>query len=138
MIFSTKVFAVYGATALTMLLLDVVWLGLVAKPLYMQGIGHLMTAQPRWAVALLFYTLYSVGLMIFCVLPQAALPGPWKAALYGALFGLCAYGTYDLTNLITLRGWPVGLSILDMAWGAFISAVSAAAGKVVLDRFPPG
>ena len=138
MIFSTKVFAAYGATALTMLLLDVVWLGLVAKPLYMQGIGHLMTAQPRWAVAILFYALYPVGLMVFGVMPQAALPGPWKAALYGALFGLFAYGTYDLTNLITLRGWPVGLSILDMAWGALVSAVSVAAGKAVLDRFPPG
>ena len=138
MIFSTKVLAAYGATALTMVLMDVVWLGVIARPLYAQGIGHLMTDQPRWAVAALFYAFYAVGLMVFSVLPQAALPGPWQTALYGALFGLFAYGTYDLTNLITLRGWPVGLSILDTVWGAAASAVSAAVGKVVLDRFPPG
>ncbi len=127
----------YAASATVMLLLDLLWLGLIATPLYQQGIGHLMADDPRWAVALVFYAGYPVGLVLFAVLPQVGQTGTLKAALLGALFGLIAYGTYDLTNLATLRDWPLGLSLLDMGWGALVSALSSAAGKVALDRLPP-
>ena len=127
---------VYAATAFVMLLLDGLWLGVIARPLYMQGIGHLMAEQPRWAVAVMFYAAYAAGLVVLVVLPQSATAGLAHTALYGALFGLFAYGTYDLTNLATLRGWPVGLSLLDMAWGALISALSSVAGKAAWDRLP--
>lgn len=134
---SRNVLAVYGAIAIVMLLLDLLWLGLIATPLYQQGIGHLMADEPRWAVALVFYAGYPVGLVLFAVLPQAGQTGVTRAGLLGALFGLIAYGTYDLTNLATLRDWPLGLSLLDMGWGALVSALSSAAGKVALDRLPP-
>ena len=134
----TRYLAIYAGTATLMVLLDLIWLGLVAKPLYQQGIGHLMSEQPRVAVAVAFYLVYALGLVVFAVMPHAALAGPWKAAMFGALFGFFAYATYDLTNLATLRGWPLGLSLLDMAWGALVSGLSAAAGKAVLDRLPPG
>ncbi len=121
----------YAATATLMVVLDLVWLGVVAKPLYQQGIGHLMAEQPKMAVAALFYAIFALGLLVFAVLPA----GTWvQAAASGALFGFFAYATYDLTNLATLRNWPLTLALLDMAWGTLVSGVSAAAGKFTLDR----
>ena len=108
----TKYFAAYFATLVLMLVLDLLWLGVIAKPLYQQGIGHLMAEHPRVAVALAFYLLYPVGLV-------------W--------FGFFAYATYDLTNLATLRDWPVSLAALDTAWGTAVSAVCAAAGRLALE-----
>lgn len=130
----TRYLAAYAATLLVMLVLDALWLGVMAKTLYQQGIGHLMSEQPRMAVAAAFYLLYPVGLLVFGVAHGGA-AGDWKsAALYGGLFGLFAYATYDLTNLATLRNWPASLAAIDIAWGAFVSAASAIAGRLVLDR----
>ncbi len=130
----TKQLAAYAATALVMLVLDAIWLGLIAAPLYQQGIGHLMAPQPRLGVAALFYLLYPLGIVIFAVAARPA--GAWQPTLLaGALFGFFAYATYDLTNLATLKGWPVGLSLVDVAWGSVVSAVSAGAGRWAMDRF---
>jgi uncharacterized membrane protein len=134
----TRLFTAWAATAVVMIALDLLWLGLIAKPLYQQGIGHLMAAQPHVPVAIAFYALYATGLVVFAVWPAEAAPGWSKALLSGALFGFFAYATYDLTNLATLRDWPVGLSLIDIAWGTCVSAVSAAAGKLALDRFSAG
>jgi len=122
------------ASMVTMMALDFAWIGFVARPLYTSGIGHLMAEQPNVAAALLFYVVFSIGLTIFAVAPGAGTADWRKTLLTAAAFGFFAYATYDLTNLATLRGWPVGLSLLDMAWGCCISAVAAAAGKAVLDR----
>ncbi len=130
----TKYFAAYGATLAVMLVLDVLWLGFVAKPMYQQGIGHLMAEQPRLLVALAFYLVYALGLTVFAVVPDAG-AGKWQAAaVSGALFGFFAYATYDLTNLATLRNWPIGLAAIDMAWGSLVSGVCAGAGRLALDR----
>ena len=128
----------YTAIAVVMIALDLLWLGVIAKPLYQQGIGHLMAEQPNVPVAVLFYALYTLGLLLLAVLPNAAEPGWRKTLGTAALFGFFAYATYDLTNLSTLKGWPVGLSLLDMAWGTFVSTASAAAGKFALDRIGSG
>ena len=125
---------VYAATALVMLAIDAVWLGFIARPLYVQAIGPLMADPPRWGVAALFYLAYPAGLVWLAVRPQAGTKGLRATAVAGAALGLFAYGTYDLTNLATLRGWPVWIAALDMAWGTAVSAVAAAAGKAVLDR----
>lgn len=130
-----KYSAVYAATLLTMVALDALWLGVIAKPVYQQSIGHLMAAQPNFAIAGLFYMLFAVGLMWFSVTPDGHGTGWSKTILSAAMFGFFAYATYDMTNLSTLRDWPVGVSILDVAWGTLVSAVSAGAGKLVLDRF---
>lgn len=125
----------YAATAAALLVLDALWLGVVAQPLYQQSIGHLMADQPRWTAAVAFYLVYPLGLMRFALLPHRtdSAMGPTLSA--AALFGFFAYATYDLSNLATLRDWPVGLSLIDIAWGSAVSMAAAAAGKLALDRF---
>jgi uncharacterized membrane protein len=118
----------YAATACVMIVLDLIWLGLIAKPLYQNGIGHLMARSPRIVPAALFYLLFPLGLVLFAVLPQAA-SGVWtNAFLWGGLFGFFAYATYDLTNLATLKNWPLPLALIDMAWGTVVSGVASTAG----------
>lgn len=128
-----RVLAAYAGTALVMVALDMLWLGVVAKAMYQQGIGHLMAAQPNVAVAVCFYLLYALGVVIFAVQPQQG-GGSWAQTLtLAALFGFFAYATYDLTNLATLRDWPWRLSLIDIAWGVVVSTAAAAGGKAAFD-----
>lgn len=114
-----------------LLAMDALWLGVVAKDLYQQEMGHLMAAQPRWAAAAAFYLAYPLGLVIFAVRPALAAHSVGRAVVLGGLFGLFAYGTYDLTNLAVVRDWPLGLTFIDLAWGTFASAVSAGVGAAL-------
>ena len=121
---------VYLATLVTVLLLDFIWLRLLARSWYETGMAHLLAPEPRMGAAAAFYLLYPVGLVVFAALPSG---GDWARALWtGALFGLFAYGTYNLTNLAVLRDWPLGLTFIDMAWGAAVSATGAVAGALAL------
>lgn len=127
-----------AATATVMVALDLLWLGLIARPVYRQGIGHLMAETPVVPVAVLFYAVYALGLVWFAVAPQSV-ETRWAATLgSAALFGFVAYATYDLTNLATLRAWPLGLSLIDVAWGSLVSAGAAAAGRFAMDRLDGG
>ena len=118
----------YVATLVVFGVLDFVWLGFVAKDMYRSGIGHLMLDTPLWPAAIAFYLIYIVGLVIFGV--RAGLEsGEWtQALLYGALFGFFCYATYDLTNLATLKGWPVSIVIADLAYGTVASGIAVTAG----------
>lgn len=127
-----KQLAGYLAVVLVIVALDMLWLGIIAKSMYQQAIGHLMAEQPKLLAAVAFYVLYAAGLMIFAVAPLAEDPAWGKTVLMGALFGFFAYATYDLSNLATLRNWPLGLSLMDIAWGSCLSAVAAAAGKAAV------
>jgi uncharacterized membrane protein len=128
-----KYVAAYAGTAIVMVALDMLWLGVIAKPMYQQGIGHLMAEKPNVGVAVVFYLLYALGVVIFAVSPQHN-GSSWALTLMmGALFGFFAYATYDLTNLATLRDWPLRLSLIDIGWGTLVSAASAAGGKAALD-----
>jgi len=128
-----KYVAAYAGTAIVMVALDMLWLGVIAKPMYQQGIGHLMAEKPNVGIAVLFYLLYALGVVIFAVSPQHN-SSSWTVTLaMGALFGFFAYATYDLTNLATLRDWPLRLSLIDIGWGTVVSAASAASGKAALD-----
>ncbi|QRF58839.1 DUF2177 family protein [Variovorax paradoxus] len=129
---TTKHLAAWAATFLVMALIDSLWLGVIAKSLYQQGLGHLMASEPKLGFAALFYLLYPVGLVFFAVLPGAEAASLARTALLGALLGLFAYATYDLTNLSIMKGWPLGLSLLDLAWGTFASGVAATAGGAAL------
>ncbi len=101
--------------------IDLVWLGLIAKNLYKEQIGHLMAQEIKWSAALIFYFLYLFGLMFFAIWP-ALKDNNWSQALfYGSLFGLISYATYDLTNLATLTRWPIKIVIYDLIWGCFLS-----------------
>ena len=129
----TRLLSAYTGTLLVMVALDLLWLGVIAKPLYQQGIGHLMADKPNVPVAVLFYALFALGLVVFAVAPAGPAPGWGKTAAMAAMFGFFAYATYDLTNLATLRQWPVGLSLMDMAWGTCVSAAAAVGGKALMD-----
>lgn len=110
---------------------DFLWLGLIALDFYKKEIGALMLEKPRLEVAVLFYVLCAAGITILAVQPALA-AGDWsKAVFLGAVFGLCAYGTYDLTNLATLQRWPVRLAMVDMAWGTILVSFSSLVGYVV-------
>ena len=115
----------YAATAFVFLAIDYVWLAFVAKDFYARSIGHLMRDAPDFGAAAVFYLFYVAGVVFFAVLPAES----WKGALLrGALLGLLAYGTYDMTNLATLKGWPWRMAAVDMAWGAFLTATAAIGG----------
>lgn len=129
----------YLGTAVVFLLIDFLWLGFVAKDFYFGQLNHLMLDKINIPVALGFYLLYAVGIVVFAVSP-ALENGQWITSLmYGALFGFFAYATYDLTNMATLKDWPVLMSVVDVAWGAFITGTSATAGffltRYIIDKF---
>jgi len=103
--------------------IDMIWLGLVAKNFYKSQIGFLMKPDINWTAAIIFYFLFIVGLVLFVIMP-AVEKGSWiYALLFGALFGLITYATYDLTNLATLKDWPLLVTIVDLAWGATLGAL---------------
>jgi len=102
--------------------IDMVWLGVVAKGFYRQQIGSLMRSPVNWVAAIVFYLLFILGLVVFVVAPAMDHESWMRALLYGALFGLIAYATYDLTNLATLRDWPLLVTVVDLVWGAVLAA----------------
>ncbi len=115
----------YLIAVLIFFLIDMLWLGVIAKTLYQREIGHLMAPQFKLVPALLFYLIYIGGLVFFAILPSVETASIKNALLCGALFGFVAYATYDLTNFATLRGWPLKIVIYDLLWGTFISAATA-------------
>ncbi len=118
----------YIATAVAFLLIDLVWLGVVAKGFYAREIGGLLLASPGVTVAGLFYLGYVAGVVFFAVAPALAAQS-WKIALVnGILLGLLAYGTYDLTNLATLAGWSWRMALVDLAWGGCLTGLTAVVG----------
>ncbi len=123
------------AAGVILAVLDLLWLGVIAKGWLAGQLGPLMREEILPVPAILFYLLYAAGLGFFAVMPALA-QGEWmRAAMTGAFFGLVAYATYDLTNLATLRNWPLPMVIVDLAWGAALSAVSAAGGVMLLRQF---
>lgn len=102
--------------------IDMIWLGLVAKNFYRGQIGMLMKSDINWTAAIIFYLLFIVGLVFFVITP-AVEKGSWTVALFtGALFGFITYATYDLTNLSILKDWPLLVTVVDLAWGAVLPA----------------
>ncbi|MGB3338859.1 MAG: DUF2177 family protein [Devosia sp.] len=122
----------YAASAVTFFALDFIWLSLAVPRIYRPLLGTLLRDSPNLPVAAAFYLVYVIGIVVFAVLPAAS-AGSWLMALgLGALLGLVAYGTYDFTNLSTVRDWPVMVSVVDLAWGISVSAVAALVGYAAL------
>lgn len=122
----------YLAALATLAILDALWLGVVAREFYKARMGQLLVEQPLWWAAILFYLIHAAGVAVFAV-PPAVAAGTWTAAvLYGALFGFCVYAAYDLTNLATLRGWPMAISLVDLAWGAVVTAAATLVAFLVV------
>jgi uncharacterized membrane protein len=115
-------FKIYLVAIPIFFLIDMLWLGIIAKDIYAKYMGHLMRATPNWPVALLFYFLFIVGLVIFAIYP-ALLKNSWTYALgYGALFGFFTYMTFDLTSLAVMKDWQWPIAVIDIIWGTVLSA----------------
>jgi uncharacterized membrane protein len=118
----TRALSIYAVTLPIFFAIDLVWLGVVAKNFYRQHLGHLLSPQVNWTAAILFYLVFIAGIVFFAVRPALEVNSPLRALTYGALFGFLTYATYDLTNQATLRDWPVLVTVVDLAWGAVLSA----------------
>ncbi|MDI1298530.1 DUF2177 family protein [Methylotenera sp.] len=129
-----KLLPAYITIIVVMFVLDLVWLSMLAEPLYQAGIGHLMAAKPNLMFAGLFYLVYALGLMRFAILPNIAARGIKNTFVAAAVFGFFIYASYDLTNLALLKDWPLRLSVIDIAWGTLLSGVSASVGKLVFNK----
>jgi uncharacterized membrane protein len=103
-------------------LIDLVWLGVVARGFYAKQLGELLKSPPNWTAAIIFYLLFIVGLLIFAIVPALEKNSWTHVLIYGAMFGFFTYMTYDLTNLATLKGWPLRLVFVDIVWGIVLSA----------------
>jgi uncharacterized membrane protein len=125
----------YFLSLIIFLGIDAVWLTVIAKNFYTKYIGHLMSAAPNLPAALVFYLLYIIGIVVFCVIPNVGRGSVINAVMLGALFGLCAYATYDLTNFATLKNWPLIVVVTDLAWGTFITAAVAGLTAFISQKF---
>ena len=126
----------YAVTAVVFLAVDYIWLSR-AMSFYKNSLGDLLAEKPNLLAAAAFYLIYFVGIVVFAVMP-AARNGGWVSALsLGGLLGLVAYATYDLTNLATLSRWPIVVTVVDMVWGTFVTALASLAGFVAICTFAP-
>jgi len=121
----------YLVTVVVFLVIDYIWLGIIMKDYLQTQLGHLMVDEVNLTIAAFFYLFFAAGIVLFCVMPAFEAQSWIKAAVLGGILGFLAYGTYDVTNMATLKDWPVMMSVIDIAWGTTLTAVSATAGYVV-------
>ncbi len=123
----------YLATFAAFFVIDLLWLGLVARTFYRKYLGFIMAENVNWAAAIIFYLLFILGILVFVTLPGLESGSLQSTLIRAALFGLITYATYDLTNLATLKDWPLTVTIVDLIWGTVLSTavsyVSFMAGK---------
>jgi uncharacterized membrane protein len=120
-----KYAGIYLSFLVTLIAIDLVWLLGIAKNLYRNDMGDLMASEPKLIAGLAFYLLYALGVCIFVIIPALSKQSLLYALQYGALFGLFCYMTYDLTNLAVIRDFPTRLALVDIAWGSFVTALTA-------------
>lgn len=127
----SKLLLAYLLTSVVFFAIDLTWLGLVAKGLYAKYLGGLLSDQVNWTAAITFYLLFIVGIFLFVILPAAEKSSWQHALIYGALFGFFTYATYDLTNLATLKNWPLTIVFIDIAWGMALTGSVSLAGYAI-------
>jgi len=115
----------YGLTVPLFFVIDIIWLGVVAKSFYQKNLKYILSPNVNWTAAIIFYLIYIAGILIFAVLPAVAKDSLRHAAVWGALFGFFTYATYDLTNLALLKDWPVVIVIIDILWGVILCSTVA-------------
>lgn len=121
-------------TFVVFMAIDLVWLGVVAKDLYKKHLGYIMTDQVNWSAAFIFYLIFVAG-MLFFVIDPALKKESWQYALFvGAVYGFITYATYDLTNLATLKDWPVTITVIDLIWGTTLSALTSFFSYMILAK----
>ncbi|CAN5626204.1 DUF2177 family protein [soil metagenome] len=124
----TRYLVAYFSSLVALLVLDGLWLGVLMGSTYRSALGQMMLDSPRLVPAALFYLGYAAGVVVFAILPGIEAQQWQRTAVLGALLGLLAYGTYDLSNLATLKDWKLHLTLIDMAWGTVVTCVVATAG----------
>tara|TARA_B100000427_G_scaffold87767_1_gene72180 strand:- start:4572 stop:4982 length:411 start_codon:yes stop_codon:yes gene_type:complete len=115
--------------------IDVVWLAYLGRAIYVYFIGDFLRSPPLWSAALLFYILFIIGMMVFCIVPAINQQSRRYAVLYGGFYGFITYMTYELTNFAVIANWPVGIVPIDIAWGTFLSASISLLTTVIYLRF---
>jgi len=115
----------YALTVPVFFIIDLIWLGVVAKGFYQKNLKYILSPNVNWTAAIIFYLIYIAGILIFAVLPGVAKDSVRHAALWGALFGFFTYATYDLTNLALLKDWPLNIVVVDILWGMVLCTVVA-------------
>ncbi len=121
-------------TFITFLAIDGLWLTIIAKDFYAKHLGFIMTKTPNLTAALIFYLIYIFTMVVLVISPALQKGSLMTAILTGALFGLCAYATYDLTNLATLKDWPLLVTIVDLIWGTVLSGAVAGISYLILTK----
>jgi len=116
----TTFFKLYGIAFVVFFVIDLIWLGLVAKKLYQREIGQLLKPDVNWVAAMIFYALFIAGLVVFVLMPGVDANSVSKVMLLGAFFGLVSYATYDLTNLATMKDFTLKITLIDLSWGTFL------------------
>jgi uncharacterized membrane protein len=129
-----KALEAYFLTFLVFLGIDLIWLMFIAKDFYKKQIGHLMAEKALLGPAFIFYLLFVVGILVFVVWPNFEKSSMVRIFLMGFLFGAIAYATYDLTNLATLKNWPVIVSVIDIIWGGVLSGTVSVAGSLIVGK----
>jgi uncharacterized membrane protein len=127
-----KLIISYLLTAVVFFAIDMAWLGLIAKDLYRKYLGNFLSDNVNWTAAIVFYLLFITGIFYFAVLPAVEKNSLTKAIISGAFFGILTYATYDLTNLATLKNWPLPIVFIDIAWGALLTSIVSAAGYYIV------
>lgn len=125
----------YLGTLISFLIIDSLWLGLVARNFYQRQLGDMMLPSPNFAVAAIFYLFFAIAIVVLAVRPGLEDGSIWTAVGYAAVLGLAAYGTYDMTNLSTLNGWPIPVTIADLVWGTVLTSVCSACGYAAARHF---
>jgi uncharacterized membrane protein len=130
----SRVLLTYGVSVPVFFIVDMIWLGVIARGFYRKALEPLLTPNINWTAAIIFYFLFLVGVLVFALLPGIEKKSLIYTVGMAALFGFISYATYDLTNLATLRDWPLMLSIVDMMWGSFLSASTAGLTYLIMSR----
>ena len=118
----------YLATLVAFFAVDMLWLGLIARTFYKKHLGYLMAPSVNWTAAIIFYLMFIVGVLVFVVLPGLEKQSLKITLIRAVLFGLITYATYDLTNLATIRDWPLILTLVDLLWGMVLSSLVSMVG----------
>jgi uncharacterized membrane protein len=134
---TSKIILTYVVSVPVFFVLDMIWLGVIANGFYRRSLEPLLKPDMNWVAGLAFYFLFLGGVLLFALIPGMERRSLGYTAGMAAVFGFIAYATYDLTNLATLRNWPVMLSIVDMIWGSVLSASTAAITYLIMNRAWP-
>lgn len=121
----------YALTIPVFFIIDILWLGVVAKNFYHRQLGFILSPQVNWAAAVVFYLIYITGILFFAVRPAVNNNSWGQAAVLGALFGFFTYATYDLTNLATIKNWPLIIVAVDILWGVCLCTLVALASFAI-------